>query len=179
MIIFQYIVPLENKNKLVGKLEMLSSLSAEMIQFDEHILQMGWLNHQLVINPSEFFRIILHCKPTWGRKIREFLVLLRNTSSDTKTLLTIFRDFFHFYYEIHLHSLIFWGFTTLPTLLTLLRKYIFKWFSKLQSPVILRNFPGGFRGHGLGQAIRARALEFATRGVQWGTRVSTFQLGGV
>ena len=32
----------------VFKYLLCSSLCAEMIQFDEHIFQMGWFNHQLV-----------------------------------------------------------------------------------------------------------------------------------
>jgi len=38
----------KKKQKLAGgfKYFLFSSLPAEMIQFDEHIFQMGWFNHQ-------------------------------------------------------------------------------------------------------------------------------------
>ena len=33
---------------MVSNIFLFSSLPGEMIQFDEHIFQMGWFNHQLV-----------------------------------------------------------------------------------------------------------------------------------
>ena len=34
----------------LGNIFLFSPLPGEMIQFDEHIFQMGWFNHQLVLN---------------------------------------------------------------------------------------------------------------------------------
>ena len=43
-------------------------IPGEMIQFDEHIFQMGWFNHQLVISPKE-----MHCFCWYGCNIPETL----------------------------------------------------------------------------------------------------------
>ena len=42
----------EDRHSLGGGFKhfLFSALLGEMIQFDEHIFQMGWFNHQLVLN---------------------------------------------------------------------------------------------------------------------------------
>ena len=51
-------------NNLGGgfKYVLFSSLLGEMIQFDEHIFQMGWFNHQLVIHSAiTFLYLVFFC----------------------------------------------------------------------------------------------------------------------
>ena len=56
---------------------LFSSLPGEMIQFDEHIFQMGWFNHQLatkIAPDGKFFGVFFKKDlPQWPFEIRSFL----------------------------------------------------------------------------------------------------------
>ena len=55
---------------------MFTPILGEMIQFDEHIFQLGWFNHQLPV--VRFFMSLFFWRPLEVLEEEEYLVLFEN-----------------------------------------------------------------------------------------------------